>query len=231
VFVAFEQARSAFPARKTFLVGNPVRRKLMDNYLRSRPPLTDGRFRLLVVGGSLGARGLNTRMLEALPHLGALRERMDIVHQTGAADLERVEAGYAAAGVTAEVVPFVDDMSAAYGRASLVLCRAGATTVAELTICKKATILVPFPFATNDHQAINAKALVDAGAALMFRESELTGDRLAAELRRLAAEPETLQRMERAAGGLGRPEAARELVDLCAELVAPPTGRSQVVPR
>jgi UDP-N-acetylglucosamine--N-acetylmuramyl-(pentapeptide) pyrophosphoryl-undecaprenol N-acetylglucosamine transferase len=231
VFVAFEQARAAFPPRKTFLVGNPVRRKLMDNYLRSRPQVTDGRFRLLVVGGSLGARGLNTRMLEALPFLGTLRAQMDIVHQTGAADLERVKAGYAAAGVTAEVVPFVDDMSAAYGRASLVLCRAGATTVAELTICKKAAIFVPFPFATDDHQAINAKALVDVGAALMFRESELTGEKLAGELRRLAAEPETLQRMERAAGALGRPEAARELVDLCAELVAPPTGRSQMVPR
>jgi UDP-N-acetylglucosamine--N-acetylmuramyl-(pentapeptide) pyrophosphoryl-undecaprenol N-acetylglucosamine transferase len=231
VFIAFEQARAAFPRRKTYLVGNPVRRKLMDNYLRSRPTATDGRFRLLVVGGSLGARGLNTRMLEALPHLGDLRDRMDIVHQTGAADLERVTAGYAAAGVKAEVVPFVEDMSAAYARASLVLCRAGATTVAELAICKKAAILVPFPFATDDHQAINAAALVEAGAALMFREAELTGERLAQELRQLAAEPDRLQRMERAAGGLGRPEAARELVDLCAELVAPPAGRGQVVPR
>jgi len=231
VFIAFEQARSAFPGRKTYLVGNPVRRKLMDNYLRSRSTVTDGRFRLLVVGGSLGARGLNSRMLEALPHLGDLRARMDIVHQTGAADLERVKAGYAAAGVTAEVVPFVEDMSAAYARASLVLCRAGATTVAELAICKKAALLVPFPFATDDHQAINAAALVEAGAALMFREEELTGEKLAQELRRLASEPERLQRMERAAGGLGRPEAARELVDLCAELVAPPAGRGQVVPR
>jgi hypothetical protein len=88
--------------------------------------------------------------------------------------------------------------------------------VAELAICKKAAILVPFPFATDDHQAINAAALVEAGAALMFREAELTGERLAQELRRLAVEPERLQRMERAAGGLGRPEAARELVDLCA---------------
>ncbi|HZJ53173.1 MAG TPA: undecaprenyldiphospho-muramoylpentapeptide beta-N-acetylglucosaminyltransferase [Myxococcaceae bacterium] len=231
VFIAFEQARAAFPPRKTFLVGNPVRRKLMDNYLRSRPPGTDGRFRLLVVGGSLGARGLNNRMLEALPHLGDLRERMDIVHQTGAADVEAVKAGYAAAGVSAEVVPFVDDMSAAYARASLVLCRAGATTVAELTICKKAAILVPFPFATDDHQAVNAAALVEAGAALVFRESELGGERLAQELRRLAADPERLQRMERAAGGLGRPEAARELVDLCTELVAPPARRGHMVPR
>src|SRR5262249_33995003 len=93
VFIAFEQTRAAFPRRKTYLVGNPVRRKLMDNYLRSRPVQVDGRFRLLVSGGSLGARGLNTRMLEALPHLGELRNRIDIVHQTGAADLERVQAG------------------------------------------------------------------------------------------------------------------------------------------
>ncbi len=117
-------------------------------------------------------------------------------------------------------------MSAAYAQASLVLCRAGATTLAELTVCKKASILVPFPFATDDHQAVNAAALVEAGAALMFRESELTGERLARELRRLAAEPDTLQRMERAAGQLGRPEAARELVDICAELVAGPSGRA-----
>jgi len=232
VFIAFEQARAAFPPRKTYLVGNPVRRKLMDNYLRSRTPASDGRFRLLVVGGSLGARGLNTLMLEALPHLGELRSQMEIVHQTGSADLERVKAAYAAAGVTAaEIVPFVDDMSGAYARASLVLCRAGATTVAELTICKKASILVPFPYATDDHQAVNAAALVEAGAALMFRESELTGERLAGELRRLAATPEALQRMERAAGHLGRPEAARELVDVCAELIAGPSGGGQVVPR
>ena len=92
------RARRSRPGRRSWS-GNPVRRKLMDNYLRSRPQVTDGRFRLLVVGGSLGARGLNTRMVEALPHLGDLRGRIEIVHQTGAADLERVKAGYAAAGV------------------------------------------------------------------------------------------------------------------------------------
>jgi UDP-N-acetylglucosamine--N-acetylmuramyl-(pentapeptide) pyrophosphoryl-undecaprenol N-acetylglucosamine transferase len=232
VFIAFDEARSAFPARKTYLVGNPVRRKLMDNYLRSRPPVNDGIFRLLVFGGSLGARGLNTRVLESLTHLGELRERMAVVHQTGAADVERVRAGYAGAGVKAEVVEFIDDMSSAYTAASLVLCRAGATTVAELTICKKAAVLVPFPGATDDHQALNAKALVKAGAALMFRESELTGPALAETLRSLAADPAALRRMERAAGQLGRPEAARELVDVCSELVAGHLGPSgQVVSR
>jgi UDP-N-acetylglucosamine--N-acetylmuramyl-(pentapeptide) pyrophosphoryl-undecaprenol N-acetylglucosamine transferase len=231
VFIAFEEARAAFPGRKTHLVGNPVRRKLMDNYLRTRPPPADGSFRLLVFGGSLGARGLNTRVLEALPHLEELRGRLEVLHQTGAADAARVREGYAAAGVKAQVVEFIDDMSGAYARASLVLCRAGATTVAELTICKKASLLVPYPLATDDHQAVNARALVDAGAALMFREAEVTGESLARTLRTLAADPEGLRRMERAAGHLGRPEAARELVDVCAELVEPVGPSGQVVSR
>jgi UDP-N-acetylglucosamine--N-acetylmuramyl-(pentapeptide) pyrophosphoryl-undecaprenol N-acetylglucosamine transferase len=229
VFIAFDEARPAFPPGKTYLVGNPVRRTLVDNYLRSRPAVTDGSFRLLVLGGSQGARGLNTRVLEALPHLGPMRDRLVVRHQTGAADLDRVRAAYQAAGLKAEVVEFIEDVSAAYAQASLVLCRAGATTLAELTICKKASILVPFPAATDDHQAVNAQALVKAGAARMFREAELTGGVLAAQLLSLADDPEALRRMERAAGELGRPEAARELVDVCAELVAGPKG--QVVPR
>jgi len=229
VFIAFEEARAAFPAGKTYLVGNPVRRKLMDNYLRSRPTVSDEHFRLLVLGGSQGARGLNTRVLEALPHLDPLRDRLVIRHQTGSADLDRVRSAYQAAGVKAEVVEFIEDVSAAYAQASLVLCRAGATTLAELTICKKASLLVPFPAATDDHQAVNAQALVKAGAARMFREAELTGGVLASQLILLADDPEALRRMERAAGELGRPEAARELVDVCAELVAGPRG--QVVPR
>jgi UDP-N-acetylglucosamine--N-acetylmuramyl-(pentapeptide) pyrophosphoryl-undecaprenol N-acetylglucosamine transferase len=232
VFIAFEEARGGFPERKTHLVGNPVRRKLMDNYLRTRPPPADGSFRLLVFGGSLGARGLNTRVLEALPHLGELVGRLDVLHQTGAADAVRVREGYAAAGVKAQVLDFIDDMSGAYARSSLVICRAGATTLAELTICKKASLLVPYPLASDDHQAVNARALVDAGAALMIRESELTGESLARTLQALAAEPEAIRRMERSAGHLGRPEAARELVDVCAELVARPVGPSgQVMSR
>lgn len=229
VFIAFDEARSAFPPSKTYLVGNPVRRKLMDNYLRSRPVASDGSFRLLILGGSQGARGLNTRVLEALPHLGPLRDRLVVRHQTGAADLDRVRSAYQAAGVKAEVVEFIEDVSAAYAQATLVLCRAGATTLAELTICKKAAILVPFPAATDDHQAVNAQALVKAGAARMFRESELTGGVLASQLILLADDPELVRRMERAAGELGRPEAAQELVDVCSELLAAP--RRQVVPR
>src|SRR5207249_3287493 len=101
-----------------------------------------------------------------------------------------------------------------------VVCRAGATTLAELTVCKKASILVPFPFATDDHQAVNAQSLVNAGAAVMFRESELSGEKLAAEIRALKNDSERRKKMERAAGVLGRPEAAKELADVCVELMA-----------
>ena len=114
---------------------------------------------------------------------------------------------------------FIDDMGAAYGQAQLVVCRSGATTLAELTVCKKAAILVPFPYATDDHQAVNASALVNAGAAVMFREAELTGEKLAAELRALKADGERRKKMEKAAGLLGRPEAAREIADVCMELM------------
>ncbi len=224
VFIAFEEARAAFPAAKTHLVGNPVRRKLLDNYLRSTS--AHDRFEVLVLGGSLGAHGLNTRVLEALAFLTDLRDVIDFVHQSGPADLQPVRAAYAAAGFRAEVVAFIDDMSAAYARASLVACRAGATTVAELAICKKASLLVPFPGATDDHQAVNARALVAAGAALMFRESELSGEELAATIRGLYQQPERLKRMAREAGLLGRPEAARELADVCVELVERARGRT-----
>ena len=170
---------------------------------------------------------MNRRVLEALAFLAEERQALDFVHQTGRADLERARAAYAAAGLRAEVVDFIDDMSSAYARASLVVCRAGASTVAELAICKKASVLVPFPGATDDHQAVNARALVAAGAAVMFREEDLTGELLAATIRELHRHPERLARMSREAGLLGRPEAARELADVCVELIERVRGRAE----
>jgi UDP-N-acetylglucosamine--N-acetylmuramyl-(pentapeptide) pyrophosphoryl-undecaprenol N-acetylglucosamine transferase len=217
VFISFEESRKAFPPGKTHLVGNPVRRKLLDNYLRSKS--AHDRFGVMVLGGSQGAHGLNGRVVEALAFLQDLRDAVDFVHQSGKADLDAVRAAYAKGDFRAEVVDFIEDMSAAYARASLVVCRAGATTVAELAVCKKASVLVPFPMATDDHQAVNARALVAAGAAIMFRESELTGQDLATTIRALYRDPQRLERMGREAGGLGRPEAARELADICVGLV------------
>jgi UDP-N-acetylglucosamine--N-acetylmuramyl-(pentapeptide) pyrophosphoryl-undecaprenol N-acetylglucosamine transferase len=141
-----------------------------------------------------------------------------IVHQTGKGDLESVTRGYADQNFPAEIREFIDDMAGAYLGADLVLCRAGATTLAELTVCKKASILVPFPHATDDHQAVNAKAMVDAGASVMFREAELTGEKLAGVIRELKNDPARLARMEKAAGTLGRPEAGREIADVLQQL-------------
>jgi UDP-N-acetylglucosamine--N-acetylmuramyl-(pentapeptide) pyrophosphoryl-undecaprenol N-acetylglucosamine transferase len=121
-------------------------------------------------------------------------------------------------GLEAEAVAFIDDMALAYAGADLLVCRAGATTIAELTVCKKPSILVPFPFATDDHQTVNARSLVQAGAALLMAEKDLTGQKLADELKALEADRERLRKMSRASGLLGRPEAAREIADVCVSL-------------
>jgi UDP-N-acetylglucosamine--N-acetylmuramyl-(pentapeptide) pyrophosphoryl-undecaprenol N-acetylglucosamine transferase len=217
VFTAFEEARRFFPEGKVQLVGNPIRRKLMDNYLRSH--VAHEHFSILVFGGSLGAKGVNQRVVDALEHLQDLKDQIRFVHQTGKNDLEMVRKGYADKGFQAEVVEFIDDMSDAYAKADLVICRAGATTLAELTVCKKASILIPFPYATDNHQEVNARALVDMGAAVMFRESELTGQKLAETIRGLKSDPARLKQMEKKAGLLGRPEASKELADVCVELM------------
>ncbi|HZH02776.1 MAG TPA: undecaprenyldiphospho-muramoylpentapeptide beta-N-acetylglucosaminyltransferase [Myxococcaceae bacterium] len=228
VFIAFEEARRHFPVDKVQLVGNPIRRKLLDNYLRSR--VSQSRFTVLVFGGSLGARALNARVLDALAHLKDLKDGLHIIHQTGKSDVEKVSEGYRLHGFEAEVVEFIDDMSAAYAKSELVVCRSGAITLAEITVCKKAAILVPFPFAADNHQEVNARALVESGAALMFRESELTGERLAAAVRDLKQHPEKLRMMEKKSALLGRPEAAKELADVCVQLMVQawgPQGRKR----
>lgn len=216
-FVAFEEALRFFPEKRTYNVGNPIRRQLLENFLR---PVAAGkeRFRLLVFGGSQGAHAINVATIAALGALGEWRDRIEVVHQTGARDLEETRRGYEAAGVKAEVVPFIENMSEAYAVADLVVCRSGATTLAELTVCKKPAILIPFPYAADNHQEVNARALVDKGAAVMIREPELSGERLATEIRGLLEEPERRRAMERAAGLLGRPQAAKEIADVLVDL-------------
>ncbi len=216
VFVSFERAQAFFSKGKTHLLGNPIRRSLLENFLR--PSVKHEHFTLLIFGGSLGAKGLNARVVDALPFLEDLKEDLRITHQTGKNDLGTVKQAYEARGFHAEVREFIDDMAGAYLAADVVVCRAGATTLAELTVCKKPSVLVPFPFATDDHQAVNAQALVDAGAALMFREQELTGEKLAATVRELKNEPDRVKRMAKAAGNAGRPEAAREIADVLQQL-------------
>jgi UDP-N-acetylglucosamine--N-acetylmuramyl-(pentapeptide) pyrophosphoryl-undecaprenol N-acetylglucosamine transferase len=216
-FTAFPEAARHFPRRKVHPLGNPIRRTLMENFMR--PEVRHDLPKLLVFGGSQGAHALNMRVVEALPHLADLRGKLLITHQTGARDREQVERGYRACGFEPDVREFISDMSAAYAGADLVVCRAGATTLAELTVCRKPSILVPFPLAADNHQVQNARSLVDAGAAVMIEERELTGERLATEIRAILSDAERRERMARAAGRLGSPQAAKEIADVCTELV------------
>ena len=220
VFTAFPEAQARFPARKTHLLGNPIRRGFLDNYLHEKRP--GDRLSIFVTGGSQGAHALNLRFAEALDLLApAIGPRLRVLHQTGVKDQADVAARYEklrAHGLEAEAVAFLDDMPRAYAAADLLVCRAGATTIAELTVCKKPAILVPFPFAADDHQTVNARSMVSSGAALLMPERELTGEKLADALRGLEADRARLSRMSRASGLLGRPEAAREIADVCVRL-------------
>src|SRR5918911_4560554 len=158
--------------------GNPVRREIAAiAEPAERFALRQGPLQLLVVGGSLGAQALN----EAVPHaLALLNERPRVLHQSGEKHLESLREHYAAAGVQGELVAFIDDMARAYSEADLVICRAGAVTIAELSAGGMASILVPFPHAVDDHQTANARFLADKGAAILLPQSELTAERLAA---------------------------------------------------
>jgi UDP-N-acetylglucosamine--N-acetylmuramyl-(pentapeptide) pyrophosphoryl-undecaprenol N-acetylglucosamine transferase len=213
IFIAFEEARRSFPAARTHLLGNPIRRVFLDNYLHTKAP--GERLSIFVTGGSQGAHVLNLRVAEAMELLKDLP--IELLHQTGTRDLDEISKRYA--GLPhAKAVAFIDDMARAYADADLMVCRAGATTIAELTVCKKPAILVPFPFAADDHQTVNAHSLVDAGAAILIAEKDLTAQRLADEIRALEQDRARLQKMSRASGVLGRPEAAREIADVCVSL-------------
>jgi UDP-N-acetylglucosamine--N-acetylmuramyl-(pentapeptide) pyrophosphoryl-undecaprenol N-acetylglucosamine transferase len=228
-FTAFPEAARHFPRRKVHQLGNPIRRTLMENFMR--PEVGHAGPRLLVFGGSQGAHALNMRVIEALPHLADLRDRLRITHQTGPKDREQVERGYRACGFEPDVREFITDMSAAYAAADLIVCRAGATTLAELTVCKRPSILVPFPAAADNHQVRNALSLSEAGAAVMLEERELTGEVLAREIRAILSSPERREKMARAAGRLGRPEAAKEIADVCTDLVRRRWGSPSGQPR
>jgi UDP-N-acetylglucosamine--N-acetylmuramyl-(pentapeptide) pyrophosphoryl-undecaprenol N-acetylglucosamine transferase len=214
VLASFESTFS--PKRRAIVTGNPIRAAF-----RSLPE-PDARFaqrtstlRLVVLGGSLGAKALNEVLPRALALMPSVR-RPEVVHQTGEAHIETVRAGYRQAGVDASCVAFMEDVAAELMAADVVVCRAGATTLAELAAVGVASILVPFPFAVDDHQSHNARALSEAGAALLVPQVELAPERLA-ELLGSLDRPRLLA-MARKARTLGRPDAAERVADVCAAL-------------
>lgn len=197
--------------------GNPVRQEIVamsppENRYASRA----GQMRLLVVGGSQGAQALNTVVPEALA-LVSTGARPRVLHQAGAGYSDAVRARYQELGVAAEVVPFIDDMAARYAETDLIICRAGATTVAEIAAAGIASVLVPYPHSVDDHQTINARFLADHGAALLIPQRELTAQRLAEVVAGLNRD--RLVGMAQAARAVGRPEATRAVAQVCMELV------------
>lgn len=206
------------PAREPQWCGNPVRPEI------AALPAPEQRFagrsgplRLLVVGGSLGARALNEVVPAALKEM-AQEARPKVVHQAGMNEAEALATAYREAGVAAEVLPFIDDMAARYGEADLVLCRAGALTVGELAAAGVASILVPYPHAVDDHQTHNARFLGDRGAAILLPQNELNPGRLRELIASLERGP--LLAMAREARKLAKPEATRAVAQACVELAA-----------
>ncbi|HEY7509340.1 MAG TPA: undecaprenyldiphospho-muramoylpentapeptide beta-N-acetylglucosaminyltransferase [Vicinamibacteria bacterium] len=194
---------------KGVITGNPVRGGFASLPRKDhREPYT-----VLVFGGSQGSRILNRALAAALPHLPG-PGRLRLVHQTGEAMRDEVAAAYAAASRPAEVLAFLDDMEARFAQADLVVSRSGATTCAELTAAGKAAVLVPFAQAADDHQRSNARAMEAAGAARMIEEKDLTGERLAAVVNEVLADPRRLAAMEDAARSLGKADAAARVADL-----------------
>ena len=216
IFTGFDAGATAL-ARGARPTGIPLRRSLVDAFsgnVRRRVPAPP--FRLLVFGGSQGARQINEAMIAIAPELDA--ERVEVFHQSGEADREHVSAAYAAHGVRAEVVAFEPDMPERYRWADLALCRSGALTVAELALAGLASLLVPYPYAADNHQRANAHALANSGAARLLEAHPLEPAALAAALRALLDAPDELAAMGRKAAALARPDAAERIVRECAEL-------------
>jgi UDP-N-acetylglucosamine--N-acetylmuramyl-(pentapeptide) pyrophosphoryl-undecaprenol N-acetylglucosamine transferase len=175
----------------------------------------NGVVNVLITGGSQGARAINEAMTGALKTLAPLKDRLSIVHQSGEADFERVKAAYATQPeLQAEVKPFIEQMAKEFEKSDLVICRAGATTVAELAAAGRGAIFIPFPFAADDHQRKNAEAVARAGAGRVILQADLTAEKLSEEVSELVNHPDRLEEMARAGRKLARRDAAKSVVDL-----------------
>ncbi len=227
IFVQFEQSgrifgRSIDPAR-ILATGIPLRTSLIESFADAPPrSRASGPLRVLVFGGSQGARQINEAMMEAARTLEPAAYR--IFHQSGEADRDRVEAAYSAAGLDAEVVAFEPEMPKRYRQADVAVCRSGALTVAELALAALPALLIPYPYAADDHQTANAAALRDSGAAKLLDPAALSGALLVEELESLRRAPERLHEMSGRAAKLAHPDAAERIVEECAALACPGGG-------
>ncbi|MEO6334917.1 MAG: undecaprenyldiphospho-muramoylpentapeptide beta-N-acetylglucosaminyltransferase [Pyrinomonadaceae bacterium] len=205
-----------FFGKKGVVTGNPVRKEFFEIV----EPESSEKVKLLIFGGSQGARAINDAMIEALPRIGLGADNLQITHQTGDSEFERIREAYERAGwQAADVRPYISDMVSEFATSDLIISRAGATTCAELSAAGKASIMIPLPTAADDHQRKNAEAMQKTGASRMILQKDLTGEVLAKEISDLIAQPDTITTMERAAKQMARSDAAEATVDLIESLV------------
>jgi len=217
VFISFEESRKHFWAGSIELTGNPIRPEFITP---ETPPGLNGRsFTVLVVGGSQGARAMNEAFVEAFALLKQMDKPCRVIHQTGELDYEKTAGLYKEKGLEGEVTPFIQDMAGAYRAADLVVSRAGAGAVFEIAAMGKPSLLIPYPFAANGHQVTNAQVLVQAGAAEMILQENLTGDVLADRIAGYMGDRAALERMGQAARGVSKPDAAQRIADRLLEMV------------
>ena len=216
VFVSFKETVKYFPKNRVIFTGNPIRKNIIQspNHQITKSP----NFRLLVLGGSQGARCLNRLAGSAIQVLWQSGFHLEIIHQTGKLDVSHVEKFYKDANIPAKVTPFISNIGESYSWADLVICRAGAGTLAELTTLGKPSILIPYPWATDSHQDANARKLTEAGAAKYFLEGEIGAIKLAGEIQSLLEDPQKLINMGENARKLGKPTAATEIASTLIEM-------------
>ena len=218
IFVTYAQTQTYFPQAKVILSGNPVRAAFVVE--RSKEKEKKDYWQLLVFGGSQGAEAINKSIINILPQMQSMTNKIHVLHQTGSRQLEEVKRAYEQFGIQAKVTPFIVDMAGAYADADLIICRAGATSLAEITTAGKAAILIPYPWAANDHQSKNAQTLATEGAALMIPERELGGGKLFSAIENLLRDEQKLHQMEENSLRLSKIDAAATIVDNCIKLMA-----------
>ena len=222
IYISFKDTKFNLDSRKICWLGNPVRRELME-YSTTRAVENvadelDASFTILIIGGSQGAHRINMAVAESLAHLKH-KDRLYFIHQTGQADEQAVIDAYHRNQIRCRVQAFFNDMAELYHQADLLICRAGATTVAEITALGKAVIFIPYPYAADNHQVLNAGSLSAANAAEMIIEKDLDAETLAQRITYYASHPEALQEMAAKAKTFGNPKAAANIVEDCYEVV------------
>ncbi|ACI20699.1 undecaprenyldiphospho-muramoylpentapeptide beta-N-acetylglucosaminyltransferase [Thermodesulfovibrio yellowstonii] len=222
VAITYPETIEYFSREKTYLTGTPIRKKILEGNKEKAKKLFDieeGRITILILGGSLGARKINKAMTEGLSYLLPLKNRIQIIHQTGEADYNWVYNEYRNLSFRATVLPFIYDMVEAYSVADLVISRAGASTVAELTAIGKASILIPYPYAAYNHQEMNARRLLSRGACELILDRELNGEVLAKKINKILNKPEIMKEMEMASLAFGKPYAGEKIIEIAESLL------------